>query len=69
MASQMPQEKITLHLDLLCPVCRENLAGPTTQGVAKLGLNFQEIFLQLPLIKSRAWGGFMVKHVHRCHLN
>ncbi len=52
-----------------CPVCLEDITGPTTCAAFKSGRTFEEIFAQLPHEHSRAHNAVVLKFVHRCHLN
>ena len=69
MADRLPQEHVHVFINRACPVCLEDLAGPTTRAAAGLGRTFREIFYQSRPTRSRAWGGLVLQFVHRCHLN
>lgn len=69
MADPIDREHVHVLVARECPVCREDIHGPTTMGAAQLGLEFGEIFEALPGIKSRAWAAVVIPLVHRCHLN
>jgi len=69
MDNSLLQGIVQIFIALSCPVCREDLAGPTTRAAAASGLKFEEIFCQLPPVRSRAWDGLFLQFVHRNHLN
>lgn len=69
MADRLPQEYVQVLIAHACPVCLEDISGPTTRAAAEAGLKFEEIFYQADSVVSRAYGGPVFNFVHRCHLN